>query len=82
VQGVNLLVHECNFADDQAELAARWGHSSLSAVARLAASAGVGELVLVHLNPLEAEGASLDLSRARRIFRPLSLGQDRQEIDF
>jgi ribonuclease Z len=82
VRGVDLLVHECNFSDDRAELAAKWGHSSLSAVAELARSAGVGSLLLVHLNPLEADSQPLDLSPARKIFPQTNLGQDRQEISF
>jgi ribonuclease BN (tRNA processing enzyme) len=82
VAGVDLLVHECNFGDTDAELAARWGHSSLSAVASLAAAAGVGELVLVHVNPLDPEIAGVDLEAARRIFFSMSVGQDRQEIGF
>jgi ribonuclease BN (tRNA processing enzyme) len=82
VAGVDLLVHECNFGDADAELAARWGHSSLSAVASLAAAAGAGELVLVHLNPLESEIPAVALEAARRIFSRITVGQDRQEIDF
>jgi ribonuclease BN (tRNA processing enzyme) len=82
VRGVDLLVHECNFGDDQAELATQWGHSSLSAVAQLAKSAGVGELVLVHLNPQESAKNPLDLSAAQRIFPRIILGHDRQQLDF
>jgi ribonuclease BN (tRNA processing enzyme) len=82
VQGVNLLVHECNFSDNEAELAVRWGHSSLSAVARLAAAASVGEVVLVHLSPRGPDISDADLRAARQIFSPLTVGDDRQEIDF
>jgi ribonuclease Z len=82
VAGVDLLVHECNFGDADAEQAARWGHSSLSAVASLAAAAGAKELVLVHLNPLEPEFCTVALEAARRIFSRITVGQDRQAIDF
>jgi ribonuclease BN (tRNA processing enzyme) len=81
IRGVDLLVHECNFSDKQAELAARWGHSSLSEVARLAATAGVGRLVLSHLDPTAPE-PPLDLAIARRIFTKTWLAEDGQILEF
>lgn len=81
IRGVNLLVHECNFPDAHADLAALTGHSNLSPVARLAKRAGVGQLVLTHVNPL-TDGSDLDLAAAGRIFGRVSLGQDGQSIEF
>jgi ribonuclease BN (tRNA processing enzyme) len=81
IRGVDLLVHECNFADEQAGLAAKWGHSSLSEVARLAAAAEVGRLVLAHLDPMAAE-PPLDLDAARKIFAQTTLARDGQLVVF
>jgi len=81
IRGVDLLVHECNFSDEQAEQAARWGHSSLGEVARLALAAGVGQLVLAHIDPM-ADDPPLDLEFARKIFLPTTVASDRQQIVF
>ncbi len=45
VQGVGLLLHECNFPDRHGELARVSGHSTISPVLRLARAAGVQRLV-------------------------------------
>jgi len=82
LRGVDLLVHECYFGDDQAEWARRVGHSHASAVAQVAQQAGVKRLVLVHINPLAPPSNPLGLDAARRIFEPIELGHDLMEIEF
>jgi ribonuclease BN (tRNA processing enzyme) len=81
IRGVDLLVHECNFPDAQAELAVRWGHSSLSAVVQLAAAAQAGKLVLTHLDPMAPE-PPLCLESVRQIFAQVSIAADGQLIVF
>ena len=49
--GADLLAHECNFPDGREALAARTGHSTLSPVLKIAAAAGAGRTLLVHLPP-------------------------------
>ena len=66
----------------QAELAELTGHSCLSCVAEVAAEAGVGRLVLVHINPLVTDDSRIDLAAARRIFANTEIGVDRMEIEF
>lgn len=51
VQDVNLLIHECNFEDDQKEMALLTGHSWLSEVLARASSCRARKLALVHTNP-------------------------------
>lgn len=80
IRGVDLLVHECNFPDAHVDLAARWGHSAASNVARLARSAGVGRLVLVHLDPMSAGSAVLQ--QAEREFPRTLLGKDGLTVGF
>ncbi|HEX5443879.1 MAG TPA: MBL fold metallo-hydrolase [Pirellulales bacterium] len=82
IRGVDLLVHECNFPDSDAALAARTGHSTATPVAQVARRAGVGRLVLVHVNPLADSEAALELDNARPIFPNLVVAHDRMEIEF
>jgi ribonuclease Z len=82
IRGVDLLVHECYFADNQAAWAEKTGHSHTSAVAQVARRAGAGRLVLVHLNPLSLEADPIGLDVARAIFPRTELGEDLMELDF
>jgi ribonuclease Z len=82
LRGVDLLVHEAYFTDEYAEQAELTGHSCLSCVTEVAAKAGVGRLVLVHINPLIKDDAELDLAAARKIFANTEIGVDRMEIEF
>ena len=82
IRGDDLLIHECNFGDDQPEQAELTGHSCITPVAEVAAAAEVGRVVLVHLNSLLEEDADLNLASARQIFPNLELGVDRMELEF
>jgi ribonuclease BN (tRNA processing enzyme) len=80
IRRVDVLVHECYFADDEENLPAITGHSWLRPVAEVAAAADVGRLVLVHIGPQFASDAPYDLAAARRLFANIELGQDGAEI--
>lgn len=82
IRGVELLIHECYFPDEHAAWALKTGHSYTSAVAELARRAGVGRLVLVHLNPLATGDDPIGLGVARAIFPATTLGEDRMELEF
>jgi ribonuclease Z len=82
IQGVDLLVHECFFCDDQPKQAELTGHSCLMPVVELAAAAGVKKLVLVHINPVYNEDDCYDLAAARKVFPETTLGTDKMEIEF
>lgn len=82
IRGVDLLVHECYFADDCPDQAELTGHSCLSQVVRVAAEAGVGRLVLVHVNPLVRSDDEVDLAAARQVFKNTELGVDRMTLNF
>lgn len=82
IRGVDLLVHECYFGDDQPDRADLTGHSCLTPVVQTAARAGVGRLVLVHINPLLKRDEEVDLAAARKIFPNTVIGVDRMEIEF
>jgi ribonuclease Z len=82
IRGVDLLLHECFFADGMTEKSELTGHSCLTPVAKIAAEAQVGRMVLVHIHPQPTEEDRLDLTQARRIFPRIEIGQDRMEVEF
>ena len=82
IQDVDLLIHECYFPDELADRAELTGHSCVTPVARIAASAGAKRLVLVHVNPLTGEEDPIGLEESRAIFAQTELGLDGLEIDF
>ena len=53
IQDVDLLIHECNFADKDHEFATTTGHSWTSMVMKIAKHARVGHLVLTHFSPYD-----------------------------
>jgi ribonuclease Z len=82
IRGVDLLVHECNFPDGQKAWALKTGHSNTSAVAQVAAEAGVKRLVLTHFDALDESDDPIDLAVARRIFPATELGHDGMAVEF
>ena len=82
IGGVDLLVHECYFPDAMGPWAEKTGHSCTTPVAQVAKQAGVGRLVLVHLNPLSNEDDPIGLDVARSVFPATELGRDGAEIEF
>jgi ribonuclease Z len=82
IRGVDLLVHESYFADDQTALADLTGHSHITPVAQVARAADVGRLLLVHLNPLITATDPVGLDPAREIFPATDLGVDGLAVEF
>lgn len=82
IRGVDLLIHECYFIDDCPEQAELTGHSCLNEVVAVAAKAGVGRLVLVHINPLVTDDAMINLTAASRVFPQIEIGVDRMVLEF
>jgi ribonuclease Z len=82
IRGVDLLVHECNFTDEYREQANLTGHSHTTPVAQVARQAEVGELLLVHLNPLIDNGDPVGLEVARAIFPRTKVAQDNMVVEF
>jgi ribonuclease BN (tRNA processing enzyme) len=82
IRGVDLLVHESYFNDDEGDQAELTGHSCLGEVVQVAAKADVGRLVLVHINPLVEDDGQLRLRDARTVFAKTEIGTDRMEIDY
>lgn len=81
VRGVDLLIHECYFADDMQEWGQRTGHSCTSQVARLAAATGVKRLILTHIDPQHSEDDPIGLEQAQSIFANTRLAEDLMQVD-
>lgn len=79
---VDLLVHECYFPDGEEEQARLTGHSCLTPVVEVARRAEVGQLALIHTNPLDAELRMLDLTKALRAFPRISVPSDGDVVEF
>jgi ribonuclease BN (tRNA processing enzyme) len=82
IQGVDLLLHECNFDDEMADWAVKTGHSYLTPVAEVARAAQVKRAVLIHLNPLQDIDEPLGLEAVRDLFPAIEIGRDEQVIEF
>lgn len=82
IRGVDLLVHECYFADEMHDWAARTGHSCASDVAQMAREAEVGRLCLVHVDPGRVDDDPVGMDGIRAIFPNAELAEDLQELEF
>ncbi|MEI8210901.1 MAG: MBL fold metallo-hydrolase [Planctomycetota bacterium] len=61
IQGVDWLIHECNFVDSEKEMAIHTGHSWTTAVLENAYRHGIRRLILTHFNPLAHDDDPIDL---------------------
>jgi len=82
IRGVDVLVHEAYFTDDDNDLPAITGHSSLPNVVQVAAEAGVQRLILTHIDPQIENDNVFDLVSARSNIEQIMLGYDGLEIEF
>jgi ribonuclease Z len=80
IRNVDVLLHECYMPDREADFARIIGHSNTTPVAQVAAKAGVGHLVFIHLDSMRAYEPELDV--ARRIFPATDVASDGMEIEF
>jgi ribonuclease Z len=82
IRGVDVLVHEAYFTDDDDNLPEITGHSSLPNVLNVAAEAGVQRLILTHIDPQIENDNVFDLESARPKSQHVMLGYDGLEIEF
>jgi ribonuclease BN (tRNA processing enzyme) len=80
IRDVDVLIHEAFFLDDEDQWSDTVGHSCVEAVAKVAARAQVGRLVLVHMSPQLVDDANFDLVPAKQIFAAIELGRDKMEL--
>ena len=81
IQNVDVLIHECYFPDEMNDWAQQTGHSSSTAVAKVAQQSGAKRLYLVHADPQRPEDDPIGLQNIRRVFPAAELAEDLQEIE-
>ncbi|MEM7313634.1 MAG: MBL fold metallo-hydrolase [Planctomycetota bacterium] len=82
ISGVDILIHECYFADGADEYATLTGHSWASQVAKVAVKSKVGQLILVHVNPVLNVDDPIGLDTVEKAFPNTILGRDNMTIEF
>ncbi|HSI92018.1 MAG TPA: MBL fold metallo-hydrolase, partial [Jiangellaceae bacterium] len=61
-RGVDLLLHDGQFAESERDVAVAYGHATVGDAVELAAHAGVGRLVLIHHAPERTDDGVDELS--------------------
>lgn len=74
-KGADVLIHEATLSDALAFAAERDGHSTAGGVAKMAADAGVGRLILTHISARYRDPAVL-LAEAKRFFPRVEMAKD------
>jgi ribonuclease BN (tRNA processing enzyme) len=82
VQDVNLMIHECNFDDDQQEMALLTGHSWLSEVLSRASICRTKKLALVHTSPYGNIREPISLDEQWYRHGKVVVPQDLDELEF
>jgi ribonuclease BN (tRNA processing enzyme) len=87
IQQVDLLVHECNFADRDHSFAKKTGHSWVSQVLHVARLAQVKHLLLTHFNPFDQRQDPVELeavlaSLPETLPFEVTIASDESVIDF
>jgi phosphoribosyl 1,2-cyclic phosphodiesterase len=54
-RGVDLLIHDCQYSNEEYRTRQGWGHSTTEQVAHFAERAGAGRLLLFHHDPMHAD---------------------------
>lgn len=80
LQGVDLLIHECNYPDTLSNWCEPTGHSHTTQVAHIAAAANVGRLYLTHFDPQLTDDDPIGLQHARDLFPETYLAEDLMEL--
>ena len=78
-RGADVLVHEATYADDMGQEAHERFHATASGAARIAAEAGVGQLILTHFSTRYGDVTPL-VEEARGVFPSVSAAADLAEV--
>lgn len=80
-RGADLLVHEATFSSEELARAEETGHSTAAQAARIAADAGVRQLVLTHISPRYTRDAPELLAEARAVFSNVIVAKDGMTLE-
>ncbi|MDG1572606.1 ribonuclease Z [Robiginitalea sp. M366] len=81
INGVDRLYHEATFLETEAHLASKTGHSTARQAARIAADAGVGQLILGHFST-RYKDLSAFRTEAAAIFTNTELAEDGKQFQW
>ena len=81
IRGVDTLIHECYFPDGWEDRGELTGHSCLTPVAQVAKRASVGNVYLVHINPMDENSEWIDVDSVAAIFPTMQVATDNQVIE-
>ncbi len=80
-RGADLLIHDCQYADDEYPEHVGWGHSGLSDTLTFASRVEAGRLLLFHHDPLHSDEFLDDLgATAKRAWQGLGRGATELEL--
>ncbi|MCM2371297.1 MBL fold metallo-hydrolase [Aporhodopirellula aestuarii] len=79
MKGTDVLLHECNFHDNQVEWAIKTGHCYLDRVAQISAVTQPKRVLLTHVNPIDEMTLN---ANENRFAMPCEVVSDRQIIEF
>lgn len=80
IQGVDVLLHDAQFLESERAVADDYGHATVDEAIRLAAEAGVGELVLFHHSPSRTDDQLDELAASLRAPLPVRLARQGDEL--
>lgn len=80
-RNADLLIHEATFSTEEEARAKETGHSTAAEAARIAAEAGVRQLVLTHISPRYTREAPELLAEARAVFPKVTIARDGFTVD-
>jgi phosphoribosyl 1,2-cyclic phosphodiesterase len=79
-RGADLLIHDCQYTDEEYPERVGWGHSALSDTLTFASRVGAGRLLLFHHDPLHSDEFLDDFwASARRTWT--ELGRDATQLE-
>lgn len=86
IQGVDLLLHECNFPTEQAAFAKTTGHSHTHAVLEVCEQCAARQTLLTHFSPYtdapDPVHLELDLEKFPSLANRVSIASDNQCVEF
>lgn len=81
-EGADILIYDSQYSPDEYKTKVGWGHSTYVEGAELARSAGVGQYVLFHHDPMRNDEGIADLERrAQGLFTSSVAAREGMEID-
>jgi ribonuclease Z len=81
LKDADVWISEATFADDMADKAGETMHSTASGVAKLAARAGVKQLILTHVSSRYAQDPAPLLADAKKHFENVTVADDFTEVE-